>query len=81
MLGFKLILLVLGNHLCVSVINNYIPRSEVDYYAVPQGFEKEPKLSPTLAGPVHKFAMQVSCFPILIWGISKSKEIKNIYMD
>lgn len=42
------------------MINNYIPRSEVDYYTIPQGLEMESKLSPTMAAPVHKFAMQVN---------------------
>lgn len=43
----------------MAVINNFIPRSEIDYFTTPQGLEAEPKIPPTLAGHIHKFAMQV----------------------
>lgn len=43
----------------MAVINNYIPKSEVDYYTVPVGLEKEPKLQPELAAALHKLVMQV----------------------
>jgi hypothetical protein len=49
-----------GNHACVAVINNHIPKSDIDYYTVPQGLETEPKLPAILAAPLHKFVMQVS---------------------
>ncbi|XP_075220966.1 ankyrin repeat and MYND domain-containing protein 2 [Lycorma delicatula] len=55
-----------GNHHCVAVINNFIPKSDVDYYTVPQGLEKEPKLPPVLAAPLHKFIMQVNVHPIRV---------------
>ncbi|XP_054289369.1 ankyrin repeat and MYND domain-containing protein 2 isoform X2 [Macrosteles quadrilineatus] len=55
-----------GNHLCVAVINNFIPQSEIDYFTVSHGLESVPKLSPFLASPVHKFAMQVNMHPIRI---------------
>lgn len=48
-----------GNHTCVAVMNNFVPRAEVDYYTVPHGLEKEPRLPPFLAAPLHKFIMQV----------------------
>jgi len=57
---YQLLVLIAGNHVCVAVINSYIPKSDVDYYTIPQGLETEPKLPPTLAAPVHKFIMQVS---------------------
>lgn len=49
----------IGNHACVSVINNFVPRGAIDYYTVPQGLDKEPRLPPFLAAPLHKFVMQV----------------------
>lgn len=49
-----------GNHACVTTINNFIPKSDVDYYCVPSGFEVEPKLPPLVAAPLHKFIMEVS---------------------
>lgn len=48
-----------GNHACVAVINNFLPRSEIDYYTQPHGLETEPKLPPHLAAPLHKFILQV----------------------
>jgi hypothetical protein len=58
---YQLLFSISGNHVCVAIINNYIPKSDVDYYTIPQGLETEPKLPPTLAAPLHKFIMQVSC--------------------
>lgn len=53
------VILISGNHTCVAVISNFIPKSDVDYYTVPQGLETEPKLPPFLVDPLHKFIMQV----------------------
>lgn len=55
-----------GNHQCVAVINNFIPRGEIDYYTVPRGLETEPKLASALSGSVHKFAMQVTFQEFLV---------------
>jgi hypothetical protein len=52
--------LISGNHACVAVINNYVPKSDIDCYTLPQGRETEPKLPAILAAPLHKFVMQVS---------------------
>lgn len=38
-----------GQHQCVSVINNFFPREEIDYYTRPQGLEKEAKLPKSVA--------------------------------
>ncbi|KAK6625728.1 hypothetical protein RUM43_006027 [Polyplax serrata] len=53
-----------GNHACVTTINNFIPKSDVDYYCVPSGFEVEPKLPPLVAAPLHKFIMEVNLNPV-----------------
>ena len=50
----------LGNHACVSVINNYVPKEDVYYYTKKQPFEESPKLPPQLAKPLHKLVMSVS---------------------
>ncbi|XP_049799785.1 ankyrin repeat and MYND domain-containing protein 2-like [Schistocerca nitens] len=55
-----------GNHACVAVINNFVPKADVDYYTVPQGLETEPKLTPVLAAPLHKFVMQVNVHPVRV---------------
>ncbi|BFZ22739.1 hypothetical protein BsWGS_25778 [Bradybaena similaris] len=38
-----------GQHQCVSVINNFFPREEINYYTKPQGLEKEAKLPEAVA--------------------------------
>lgn len=55
-----------GNHSCVSIINNYIPIADIDYYIKPQGLRTEPMLSPHLADSFHKFIMQINVHPVKI---------------
>lgn len=55
----KKVFIFVGNHKCVAVINNFVPKSEVDYYTVPQGLETESKLPPRFATTLHKFVIQV----------------------
>lgn len=55
-----------GNHACVAVINNFVPKLDVDYYTKPSGLETEPKLPPHLSGPLHKFIMQVNLNPVKV---------------
>lgn len=79
-----------GNHKCVAVINNFVPKSEVDYYTVPQGLETEPKLPPRFATPLHKFVIQVNIHPIrialnlqptLIEDLEKVKRVLELMSD
>nr|CAG4651824.1 EOG090X06BA [Triops cancriformis] len=55
-----------GNHACVAVINNYVPKAAVDYFTQVHGLEKEPQLSPVLSPFVHKLLMQVNIHPVHI---------------
>uniref|UniRef100_A0A8C1FL28 Ankyrin repeat and MYND domain containing 2a n=2 Tax=Cyprinus carpio TaxID=7962 RepID=A0A8C1FL28_CYPCA len=55
-----------GQHDCVTVINNFFSRARLDYYTKPQGLEKEPKLPPKLAGPLHKIIMSTNPNPVKI---------------
>jgi hypothetical protein len=48
-----------GNHTVVSIINNFIPRSEIEQYTVAPNDQTEPKLPPAAAPALHKFVMQV----------------------
>ncbi len=48
-----------GNSVCVAIINNFVPREDVHYFARRQPLEDEPKLPPKLAKPVHKLVMSV----------------------
>lgn len=55
-----------GQHDCVTVINNFFSRARLDYYTKPQGLEKEPKLPPKLAGPLHKVIMSTNLNPVKV---------------
>ncbi|KAL2085053.1 hypothetical protein ACEWY4_020571 [Coilia grayii] len=51
-------------HDCVTAINNFFSRARLDYYTKPQGLEKDPKLPPKLAGPLHKIIMSTNLHPV-----------------
>ncbi|XP_075684895.1 ankyrin repeat and MYND domain-containing protein 2 [Rhinoderma darwinii] len=53
-----------GQHDCVTVINNFFPREKLDYYTKPQGLSKEPKLPVKLAGPLHKIITATNLHPV-----------------
>ncbi|KAA8586073.1 hypothetical protein FQN60_007642 [Etheostoma spectabile] len=55
-----------GQHDCVTVINNFFSRARLEYYTQPQGLEKEPRLPPQLAGPLHKIIMTTNLNPVKI---------------
>jgi len=55
-----------GNHHCVSVINNFVPKEDVIYFTRKQPFEEQPKLSPELARPLHELVMSMNTNPVRI---------------
>ncbi|XP_071356360.1 ankyrin repeat and MYND domain-containing protein 2-like isoform X2 [Trachinotus anak] len=55
-----------GQHDCVTVINNFFSRTRLEYYTRPQGLEREPKLPARLAGPLHKIIMTTNLNPVKI---------------
>ncbi|KAK7813007.1 hypothetical protein U0070_021766 [Myodes glareolus] len=55
-----------GQHDCVAIINNFFPRERLDYYTKPQGLDKEPKLPPKLAGPLHKVITTTNLHPVKV---------------
>uniref|UniRef100_A0A8C1K6K1 Ankyrin repeat and MYND domain containing 2b n=1 Tax=Cyprinus carpio TaxID=7962 RepID=A0A8C1K6K1_CYPCA len=55
-----------GQHDCVTVINNFFSRARLEYYTRTQGSEREPKLPPKLAGPLHKIIMTTNLNPVKI---------------
>ncbi|TDH04457.1 hypothetical protein EPR50_G00152290 [Perca flavescens] len=55
-----------GQHDCVTVITNFFSRAKLEYYTKPQGLEKEPRLPPRLAGPLHKVIMTTNLNPVKI---------------
>ncbi|XP_070536032.1 ankyrin repeat and MYND domain-containing protein 2-like [Ptychodera flava] len=65
-----------GQHACVSIINNFFSRDEVDYYTKIQGFEKEPKLEPHLSAPLHRLIMFSNLNPVRIaLHVEKNKDL------
>lgn len=55
-----------GNHACSSIINNFIPKSEVEYYTKLQGQQTEPYLPAFLLDSFHKFIIQTNIHPVRI---------------
>uniref|UniRef100_A0A8C8RED9 Ankyrin repeat and MYND domain-containing protein 2 n=1 Tax=Pelusios castaneus TaxID=367368 RepID=A0A8C8RED9_9SAUR len=55
-----------GQHDCVTIINNFFPRERLDYYTKTQGLDKEPKLPVKLAGPLHKIITTTNLHPVKI---------------
>ena len=53
-----------GNHDCVAVINNYVPKEDILYFTRKQPLETSPKLSPELAKPLHDLVMMMNTHPV-----------------
>lgn len=53
-----------GNHDVVSIISNFIPREQIDYYTKIHGLETEPMLPPHLAIPLYKLVVQTNIHPV-----------------
>lgn len=55
-----------GNHAVVACINNYIPKSEIEYFTKIRGHQTEPTLPIILLDSMHKFIIQSNVHPIRI---------------
>lgn len=55
-----------SNHTSAATINNYVPKAELQEFVRPQAGEKEPRLSPALLDPFHRFASQINMHPVRI---------------
>uniref|UniRef100_L7M3N8 MYND-type domain-containing protein n=1 Tax=Rhipicephalus pulchellus TaxID=72859 RepID=L7M3N8_RHIPC len=55
-----------SNHDVVAIINNFLPREELEYYARPQGLEKEPKLPASLVAPLYQLIVQTNIHPVRV---------------
>lgn len=55
-----------SNHKCVSTINNFVARVEVEYYTIIQGQQTEPTLPATLLDSFHKFLIQPNIHPVRV---------------
>nr|CAG4643208.1 EOG090X06BA [Ilyocryptus agilis] len=55
-----------GNHQCVTTINNFIPREDIEHYTIPSKGQSEPKLPPAVAPALHKLVMQGNLHPVYI---------------
>ncbi|XP_061181464.1 ankyrin repeat and MYND domain-containing protein 2-like isoform X1 [Saccostrea echinata] len=53
-----------GQHQCVSVINNFFPKEQLLYFTKPQGLEKEPKLPPEMAPALCKMINMPDLHPV-----------------
>ncbi|XP_041371875.1 ankyrin repeat and MYND domain-containing protein 2-like isoform X2 [Gigantopelta aegis] len=55
-----------GQHQCVYVINGYFAGSDLDYYTVPQGLEKEAKLPKEVAPALLKLINSIDLYPVRV---------------
>lgn len=55
-----------GNHECVSVINNYVPKEAVFFFTRKQPLETEPKLPLSLAKPLHGLVQTMNMHPVRV---------------
>ena len=55
-----------GNHECVALINNFVPKEDVYYYTRKQPFEEEAKLPLKMAKPLHELVMTMNTHPIKV---------------
>jgi len=55
-----------GNHGCVAVINNFVPKEDVYYFTKKQPLENEPRLPQEIAKPLHKLIMSMNSHPVKI---------------
>ncbi|XP_023232181.1 ankyrin repeat and MYND domain-containing protein 2-like [Centruroides sculpturatus] len=53
-----------GNHDVVSIISNFIPKEQIDYYTKIHGLETEPMLPPHLVNPLYKLVIQTNIHPV-----------------
>lgn len=55
-----------NNHQAVATINNFIAKSEIEYYTKLQGQQTESYLPIVLLEPFHKFIIQINIHPVRI---------------
>lgn len=55
-----------GNHACVTTINNFIQKKDVEYYTILQGQQTKPYLPPFLSESFHKFVMTINIHPVRV---------------
>lgn len=72
------------NHQVVATINNFVPKSDVEYYTKPQGQQTEPYLPIILLDAMHKFVVQINFHPVRIalnlksYGLFNPEYLKKI---
>jgi len=64
-----------GNHNCVAVINNFVPKESVYFFTRKQPLEEKAKLDPALARPIHSLVMSMNTHPVRIALIMKSEPL------
>lgn len=55
-----------GNHAAVATINNFIPKTEIEYYTKLQGQQTEPYLPVILLDSFHRFVIESNIHPVRI---------------
>lgn len=55
-----------NNHACVATINNFIPKSNLEFFATVQSGQTEPILPPEILEKFHKFVIEITLHPVRV---------------
>lgn len=55
-----------NNHACVATINNFIPKSNLEYLTKVQPGQTEPILPPEILDQFHKFVIEITLHPVRV---------------
>ncbi|CAN7986452.1 unnamed protein product, partial [Ixodes hexagonus] len=55
-----------SNYDVVAVMNNFLPREELEYFARPQGLDTEPKLPAALLAPLYRLVLATNVHPVRV---------------
>jgi len=64
-----------GNHNCVSTINTYVDRLDVEYFSERRGLESAWHLKQILVAPVHSLITQVNFHPVKLALLVKQSDV------
>lgn len=55
-----------NNHACVATINNFIPKSNLEYFSTVQSGQTEPILPPEILDKFHKLVIEITLHPVRV---------------
>lgn len=69
-----------NNHACVATINNFIPKSNLEYFTTIQSGQTEPTLPPEILDKFHKFVIEITLHPVRVaLNLQKHSLLKHLH--